>query len=240
VHCAPEHLEGDEDDRTITKALDLWSTPATRTGVVVEQSLIHADPRTAIPELVNDIDAELVVLGTRGEGGFPELPLGRVARHVLHHVDVPVAIVPRTGGPLDGGTVVVGVDGSDANRTAVGWAVEAAASVAGRVDAVFVHDPIADSYGHGPSTNWKYRGQQQAEQLFASLVQPAANEVPSTFVNRAGHPVETLASIAAERDASMIVIGTRGHWSFGGRALGHVATQLPSHSPCPVVIVPHE
>ena len=39
-------------------------------------------------------DAEdLVVLGGRGHGGVPGMPLGSVTHAVLHHVDRPIAIV---------------------------------------------------------------------------------------------------------------------------------------------------
>ena len=146
-----------------TNALDRGRRAAGRGGVVVEQSLVRGDPRTAIPDLVNDIGAELVVLGARGEGGFKGLPLGGSLATCSITSTSRSRSCHRTGGDLEGGVVVVGVDGSDANRSAVQWAVAAAASIKGSVDAVFVHDPLADSYGHGNSTNWKYRGQEQAE-----------------------------------------------------------------------------
>jgi nucleotide-binding universal stress UspA family protein len=39
-------------------------------------------------------DAELIVLGQRGAGGFTRLVMGSVSSQVVHHATVPVTIVP--------------------------------------------------------------------------------------------------------------------------------------------------
>ena len=39
-------------------------------------------------------DADLVVVGTRGGGGFPHLALGAVSSQVVHHAKCPVVVVP--------------------------------------------------------------------------------------------------------------------------------------------------
>jgi nucleotide-binding universal stress UspA family protein len=38
-------------------------------------------------------DSELLVVGTRGGGGFPHLSLGAVASQVVHHAQCPVVVV---------------------------------------------------------------------------------------------------------------------------------------------------
>jgi nucleotide-binding universal stress UspA family protein len=40
-------------------------------------------------------DADLVVVGTRGGGGFPHLNLGAVSSQVVHHARCPIVVVPR-------------------------------------------------------------------------------------------------------------------------------------------------
>lgn len=62
--------------------------------VEVEMKLIRSHPGHAL--VAQSSDAALVVVGSRGRGGFRGMLLGSVSQAALHHVGCPVAVVrPR-------------------------------------------------------------------------------------------------------------------------------------------------
>lgn len=61
--------------------------------VRVEQRSVRAATRETL--IAESGSAQLLVVGTRGRGGFTGLLLGSVSQTVLHHAHCPVAVVPR-------------------------------------------------------------------------------------------------------------------------------------------------
>jgi nucleotide-binding universal stress UspA family protein len=61
-------------------------------GVEVTRKVVEGGPAEALIEAA--ADADLLVVGTRGHGGFVGLMLGSVSQQCAHHSPCPIVIVP--------------------------------------------------------------------------------------------------------------------------------------------------
>jgi nucleotide-binding universal stress UspA family protein len=62
-------------------------------NVEIERRVVEGAPGAVLVE--ESRDAELLVVGSRGHGGFAGLLLGSVSQQCAHHATCPVVIIPR-------------------------------------------------------------------------------------------------------------------------------------------------
>ncbi|GAB1516693.1 universal stress protein [Actinophytocola sp. KF-1] len=187
--------------------------------------------------------ARLVVLGSRGLGGFGAMLLGSVSVAVAAHGHCPVAVVRTADDRPETGSVLVGVDGSERSDAAVAFAFETAA--ARGVPVVAVHTwldvDVSGAWAAVPDTiDWEYL-QKQAEQALTDAMRPWRAKFPSVEVREVverERPAPALLRHGAE--ASLIVVGSRGRGAVIGLGLGSVSQTLLHHAQCPVVVARKE
>jgi nucleotide-binding universal stress UspA family protein len=186
--------------------------------------------------------AQLMVLGSRGMGGFTSLLVGSVAVALSAHGHCPVVVMhssTRDGAPPVDGPVVVGVDGSELSDAALTFAFEAAA--ARGVPLVAVHTwldvNMAGAWTMLPSTvDWNWL-QDQEEDRLAERVAVWRDKFPQVEVRPVvvrDRPDRALLEHAV--GAQLIVVGSRGCGAFTGMGLGSVSQTLLHHAECPVAV----
>ncbi|RSD11648.1 universal stress protein [Amycolatopsis eburnea] len=84
----PESLEGDED-RLLAERLAGW--PEKYPDVEIRRVLVRDRPRDALLEISGE--AQLVVVGSRGRGGFTGMLLGSTSQALIQHAQCPVLVV---------------------------------------------------------------------------------------------------------------------------------------------------
>lgn len=83
-----------EREQLRKKITDDWCARLTQSGVPFRVQLLDGSPAPAIIALAAKEEADLVVVGRRGHGGFVELLLGSTTHHLSHHLDRPLVIIP--------------------------------------------------------------------------------------------------------------------------------------------------
>lgn len=204
-----------------------------------------------VPVAVNDLPApalldaaaraDLLVVGSRGEGGFLGLRLGSVCHKVLAHAPCPVMVVHEGSATSDdAGRIVVGVDGSEGSRVALLWAADEADRRGAPLLVVHGWSPPAVAGGtfpapYPPVDVWE-RG---ARLLVDEEVERARAAFPTLDVEgRLVCAGGAGALLEAAADAALVVVGTRGRGWVAELLLGSVGQQVTRHAECPAVVVP--
>ncbi|MFJ5733129.1 universal stress protein [Streptomyces paradoxus] len=195
-------------------------------------------------------DAGLLVVGTRGTGGFEELAVGSVALRMAAAAPCPVVLVPRPGAYADGapatrrtGRIVLGFDAHRPVGEAAGFAFSAAEARGARLRVVQAWGLPAESVSsrtlvvtEEDRATWE---DQEVLELSDAL-RPWREKYPG--VSAATdlmllHPAEAL--LNASRNADLLVVGRRTEPAAAEGRLGPVTHAVLHHARCPVAVVPH-
>lgn len=191
----------------------------------------------AVPMLVKEsVGADLLVLGTRGLGGFTGLLVGSTAVEVAARAYCPVVVVRGVAR----GSVVVGVDGAPAGEGAIAFAFAQASACGANLVAVHTWtDLVVETAFAGGAAALDFAPlAQQAEELLAERLAGWQEKYPDVAVSRHVSRERAVKALLrhAER-AQLVVVGNRGRGGFRGLLLGSTSRHLLQHAPCPVAVI---
>ena len=193
-------------------------------------------------------DAELVVVGSHGQGVAGETLLGSVAQKMVSRSTAPVAVIrtdPHAGSasaPRTDGPVVVGVDGSVGSEVSLCFAFDEAALREIELVAVRCWD---DSVLNGflrvyPVEVDRAEIDQREERDLRDQLEPWQHKYSAVAVRptvKRGRATRALLRVSEELHPSLLVLGGRG--GFTGLLLGSVGHETAAYADCPVVVVHH-
>ncbi|KAB1147071.1 universal stress protein [Micromonospora sp. AMSO12t] len=198
-------------------------------GLTVEVRQVAGGPGATLVE--ESRRAELVVVGSRGLGGFAGLLLGSVGTQVAAHAHCPVLVVRPAEEPIPvAGPVLVGVDGSEPAELAVGYAADEAARRGDGLVLLHVQPPDRAPADEATDTH--------AAELLATAAAAVRGSHPGLAVEERvlRAPKAEQALVEASGDAALVVVGSRGRGGFAGLLLGSVSQALVQHAHCPVLV----
>ncbi|MER7460692.1 universal stress protein [Micromonospora sp. NPDC126480] len=208
---------------------------AARPGLTVTGEVLDGPPALILQE--RSARAGLLVLGTRGHGGFGGLLAGSTAVSVAAHAHCPVVVVRGDDDSrARAGHVAVGVDGSEQSLLALGFAFEQAAARKVPLHVLRAwHLPPGQRPPSDPDSRAATRTDRAELDEPLSRWQRTFPDVDVTVEVAEGSPAALL--VAASRNAQLVVVGTRGRGGLAGMLLGSVSQQLLHHSHCPVAVI---
>jgi nucleotide-binding universal stress UspA family protein len=185
---------------------------------VVQTRVVRDRPAAALLAAATRLEADLVLVGSRGMGAIRGRLLGSVSSHVVEHAPCSVMVFPEdeSSAPRRVSSVIVGVDGSPGADVAIVYGE--ALSLALSAELVLVHGATRTSGETSPAVE-------------------AARRVPSARAETSdGHPRDVLVDAADRWNPAVLVVGTRGLGGVEGLLVGSTSRWLVNHAPCPVLV----
>jgi nucleotide-binding universal stress UspA family protein len=205
---------------------------------------VAGDPVEVLLDQVTEADADLVVVGKRGLGGFARVIVGSTSIALAGRSPVPVAIVPDLWDQSlhEGRPVVLGVDPDKADRRPIKAAFRRAERLG--VPLVAVHGwetPTTYSWDAATVTGAVTEREQQAVARFDGLLAEWRESYPDVVVRPMRvHQNPAAAILEAAEESQVVVLGRHPAGAFGGFAFGSVARAVLHYAECPVITVPSD
>ncbi len=207
-------------------------------------------PWRGVCATAEELEVDLIICGSRGQGGFSRAVLGSTSSSLAHHARRPVLVVPPRSGAPDG-PAVIGYDGSEGAR----HAIVVTAQLLDDRPAVVVHAwsspvqhsllgeslltaPVAEIAEIARDLDEVFAGQaQNIAEEGATLARDHGLDARSIAVEAAPGPWRALTAAAHTEGAALIVVGNRGRGTVASTVLGSVSASLTHNAELPVLVV---
>ena len=213
----------------------------TEPGLAVDTELLPGSPAGALLKIAGS--ASMLVVGSRGAGGFAAMVLGSVSRYLATHALCPVVVVREETMAVHR-EIVVGIHDPDQSAAALGFAFEEASLRQARLLAVHAWAwslPSTQSVG---TLTAQERAVMDASDVRAYVADRLENAlagwrdkypaVQTGWELVHAHPARVL--IGASARADLVVLGRH----RAGSAVGSITHPVLSHAHGPVAIIASE
>jgi nucleotide-binding universal stress UspA family protein len=194
----------------------------------VRTTLLHGMPRDHLAHV--SVGAEMLVLGSRGLGGFMGLLVGSVSLEMAATAECPVVVIRADDHPE--GPVLLAVDDAGSPAALEDACDFAAATGADLMIVHVLHEPVGYRRLREPVEAYP-----EAEALLDSVLSQARHKAPGIAVT--GELLVdasfSKAIVKASQGARITVLGTKGHGLIKG-TIGSTAHAVLHHAHSPVLV----
>lgn len=202
-----------------------------------------------------ELNADLIVLASRGNTGFKRIALGSTAERVVRFSPCPVLVVRqrKRKGHVDIALttsarkfrirkIVAAVDFSQCSMAGAMYAAFLAKTFDAKLCLFHAVQPpapvVVDRVSTSPSSvdGLNLKNARLDMEAFSKL--DLLRDVKCAVEVRTGYPVDQICGETKQADVDLIVISTHGRTGFNRMLLGSVAEHVVRYAECPVLVVP--
>lgn len=206
----------------------------------VRTRMAEGPPEKTLPEVADELEPALLVVGSSGVGALSRAVLGSTAAELVNTVRRPVVVVRGEPATDESAPVVVGMDGSDTSDLAVEFALDFADRHGVPVRAVHALSdvPMLLPVGQTPLPYGVDQHSEMTQEVIELRLERLRKGYPGVHVESdvvANRPSAALMDRAT--GARLLVVGSHGRGRLDRILLGSVSHAAIYHSPCPVAVV---
>jgi nucleotide-binding universal stress UspA family protein len=235
-----------EAEPALREFVDATLPEGVRQASHVRMEVTVGDTSEAILQTARRLKAGLIVMGTHGLGGFRKLLLGSTTEQVLRRTEWPVLAVPpgavsapaveHPGVQLR--RILLATDFRESAMAAMQWAGDLASDIGVPLVLAHVVEPVVvpprwQALVADFESDRVASGQRMLARLSASF-----RDTHSDCVVSVGRPADTIASLAAEYEAGLVVLGLANAEDSELRKPGSIAYRVLRIAHVAVVVVP--
>src|SRR5215207_6932635 len=221
----PLHREEELQEREAQRVLDAQVEDIEAAGSSVTQTHLGIGrPDEEIVALGEELEAGLIVVGSRGRGGIRRALIGSVSDSVVRHAHCPVLVV-RWKPVVFPAKILVATDGSEEAALAAQSAADLAARTGSELHVTHVGTALSHVECMGAVTQ--------------ELLDKEAKEVLEAHL-MSGRADEEIIFRAEQVGADLVVVGSRGLGGVRRALMGSVSDSVVRHAHCPVLVVRRE
>ncbi len=218
--------------------LEAAAAPLRGSGIDITCAVMLEQPSSAICARAEEIQADLVALGTRGLSGLKHVLLGSVAERTARNAPCPV-LTAHADSPPPGSLekLLVPTDFSDCADRALRFAQSIAAKTGGTLLIQHAsHIPISLETDVFTIDSRVFEGLEAEARRRLAEVEAGIDISTESFVTR-GIPDVEIVEQSGVRGADLIVMGTRGRSGLAHLVLGSTAERVIRRATVPVISV---
>lgn len=210
----------------------------------------HLRSRAAVADeilyLAREINANLIVMGSRGAGRIRRLATGSVSEGVVHHAHLPVLMMRGGENAWPPSHIVVGEDGSEPANKAEELAAEIGKLFGAGVTLARTYPEMPEVYEEGRKmdprmTDDELRRAEKELGARASKIEGVFGSRPKISIS-VGDAAEDLVETASARngESTLIAVGSRGLGPIKRFRMGSVSTKVLRAAEGPVLVYSSE
>jgi nucleotide-binding universal stress UspA family protein len=212
-------------------------------GEVAKTYLRRGRTSNEVITLCKEIDAGLLVVGSRGLGTVQRILMGSQSEEIVHHAQVPVLVIRGAEDFWPPARIVVGEDFSDDARKAGELAAAIGKLYGAQGLLVYSHPDLPEvPPGETRSTVENLTEMRERDE---SMLEDRARELEEILGSRpetrisGGYPANVLLEASQEVRPSLVAVGSRGLAGLIRTRLGSVSTKVVTAARGPVLVYPH-